>query len=31
MSRLEEDMRAYEHVLRERGYAPAIWPVDGEL
>jgi hypothetical protein len=31
MSRLEEDMRAYEQVLRERGYTPAIWPVDGEL
>jgi len=31
MSRLEEDMRAYEQVLRERGYTPAIWPVDGQL
>jgi len=31
MSRLEEDMRAYEQVLRERGYTPTIWPVYGEL
>ena len=31
MSRLEEDMRAYEAVLRERGYTPTVWPVDGKL
>jgi len=29
--RLEEDMRAYEAVLRERGYTPTIWPVNGKL
>jgi murein DD-endopeptidase MepM/ murein hydrolase activator NlpD len=31
MSRLEEDLREYEAVLRERGYTPTIWPVDGKL
>jgi murein DD-endopeptidase MepM/ murein hydrolase activator NlpD len=31
MGRLEEDMRAYEAVLRERGYTPSVWPVDGTL
>jgi murein DD-endopeptidase MepM/ murein hydrolase activator NlpD len=31
MGRLEEDMRAYETVLRERGYTPTIWPVNGKL
>jgi murein DD-endopeptidase MepM/ murein hydrolase activator NlpD len=31
MGRLEEDMRAYEAVLRERGYTPTIWPVNGTL
>jgi murein DD-endopeptidase MepM/ murein hydrolase activator NlpD len=31
MGRLEEDMRAYESVLRERGYTPTIWPVNGKL
>ena len=31
MGRLEEDMRAYEAVLRERGYTPTIWPVTGKL
>lgn len=31
MSRLEENMRAYEEVLRQRGYTPSIWPVDGKL
>jgi murein DD-endopeptidase MepM/ murein hydrolase activator NlpD len=31
MSRLESDMRSYEAVLRERGYTPSIWPVDGKL
>lgn len=31
MSRLEEDMKAYEAVLRKRGYTPTVWPVDGKL
>ena len=31
MGRLEEDMKAYEAVLRERGYTPTIWPVTGKL
>jgi murein DD-endopeptidase MepM/ murein hydrolase activator NlpD len=31
MGRLEEDMRAYEAVLRERGYTPTLWPVEGTL
>jgi murein DD-endopeptidase MepM/ murein hydrolase activator NlpD len=31
MSRLEKEMRSYEVVLRERGYTPSIWPVDGKL
>ena len=31
MGRLEEDMKAYEAVLRERGYTPTIWPVNGTL
>lgn len=31
MSRLEQNMRAYEAILRERGYTPTIWPVDGKL
>ncbi len=31
MGRLEEDMREYEAVLRERGYTPTIWPVTGTL
>jgi murein DD-endopeptidase MepM/ murein hydrolase activator NlpD len=31
MSRLEKEMRSYEAVLRERGYTPSIWPVDGKL
>ena len=31
MGRLEEDMRAYEAVLRERGYTPTVWPVNGTL
>lgn len=31
MGRLEEDLRAYEAVLRERGYTPTIWPVTGTL
>ena len=31
MSKLEDDMRAYESILRKRGYTPTIWPVDGKL
>ncbi len=31
MSRLEEDMSSYEELLRQRGYTPTIWPVDGKL
>jgi murein DD-endopeptidase MepM/ murein hydrolase activator NlpD len=31
MFRLEHNMRAYEAILRERGYTPSIWPVDGKL
>ena len=31
MGRLEEDMRAYEAVLRQRGYTPTVWPVEGKL
>jgi murein DD-endopeptidase MepM/ murein hydrolase activator NlpD len=31
MSRLEENMRAFEAVLRQRGYTPTVWPVDGKL
>lgn len=31
MGRLEEDLRSYEAVLRERGYTPTIWPVNGTL
>ena len=31
MSRLEKNMQAYEQVLRERGYTPTVWPVDGKL
>ena len=31
MSRLEEDMRAHEAILRERGYTPTVWPVEGTL
>lgn len=31
MTKLERDMRSYEAVLRERGYTPTIWPVDGTL
>jgi murein DD-endopeptidase MepM/ murein hydrolase activator NlpD len=31
MSRLEEDMRSYEAVLRLRGYTPTVWPVAGKL
>jgi murein DD-endopeptidase MepM/ murein hydrolase activator NlpD len=31
MSELERNMRAYENVLRERGYMPSVWPVVGKL
>jgi len=31
MNRLEEDLRSYEAILRERGYTPTVWPVDGTL
>ena len=31
MGRLEEDMRAYEAILRQRGYTPTVWPVEGKL
>lgn len=31
MGRLEEDMRAYEAILRQRGYTPTVWPVEGTL
>ena len=31
MNRLEEDMRAYEAILRRRGYTPTVWPVEGTL
>lgn len=31
MSNLEQDLRAYEAILRERGFTPSIWPVDGKL
>jgi len=30
-SRLEQEMSAHEAVLRERGFTPSIWPVDGKL
>lgn len=31
MGRLELDMSAYEAILRQRGYTPTLWPVDGTL
>ena len=31
MGRLEEDLRAYEAILRQHGYTPTVWPVDGTL
>lgn len=31
MSRLEQELSAQEAVLRERGFTPSIWPVDGKL
>lgn len=31
MGRLEEDLHAYEAILRQRGYTPTLWPVEGTL
>jgi murein DD-endopeptidase MepM/ murein hydrolase activator NlpD len=31
MNRIEEDMSAYEAILRQRGYTPTLWPVEGTL
>jgi murein DD-endopeptidase MepM/ murein hydrolase activator NlpD len=31
MNRLEKNLSAHEAVLRERGFTPSIWPVDGKL
>lgn len=31
MNRLEEDLRSYEAILRQRGYTPTVWPVEGTL
>ncbi|HEV7475651.1 MAG TPA: M23 family metallopeptidase [Pyrinomonadaceae bacterium] len=31
MSQLEHNIKAYEDVLRERGYTPSVWPVVGKL
>ncbi|HEU4767995.1 MAG TPA: M23 family metallopeptidase [Pyrinomonadaceae bacterium] len=31
MNRLEEDMSAHEAILRQRGYTPTLWPVEGTL
>ena len=31
MNRLEEDMSAHEAILRQRGYTPTLWPVQGTL
>jgi murein DD-endopeptidase MepM/ murein hydrolase activator NlpD len=31
MNQLERDIKAYENVLRERGYTPTVWPVVGNL
>ena len=31
MNQLERNMKAYENVLRERGYTPSVWPVVGNL
>ncbi|MEP6570959.1 MAG: M23 family metallopeptidase [Acidobacteriota bacterium] len=31
MNHLERNIKAYENVLRERGYTPSIWPVVGKL
>src|ERR1043166_6058113 len=31
MGRLEEDLRSYEAILKQRGYTPTLWPVEGTL
>jgi murein DD-endopeptidase MepM/ murein hydrolase activator NlpD len=31
MKSLEQNLKAYEAILRERGYTPSIWPVVGKL
>ncbi|HEY0431720.1 MAG TPA: M23 family metallopeptidase [Pyrinomonadaceae bacterium] len=31
MNQLERNLKAYESVLRERGYTPSVWPVVGKL
>ena len=31
MKLLEQNMKSYENILRERGYTPSIWPVVGKL
>jgi murein DD-endopeptidase MepM/ murein hydrolase activator NlpD len=31
MGQLEQNLKAYENVLRERGFTPSIWPVVGRL
>jgi murein DD-endopeptidase MepM/ murein hydrolase activator NlpD len=31
MNQLERNIKAYEDVLRERGYTPSVWPVVGKL
>lgn len=31
MSRLEDDISAHEAILRQRGYTPTLWPVEGTL
>jgi murein DD-endopeptidase MepM/ murein hydrolase activator NlpD len=31
MTQLERDLRAYESVMRARGYTPSVWPVIGKL
>jgi murein DD-endopeptidase MepM/ murein hydrolase activator NlpD len=31
MNQLERNIKAYENILRERGYTPSVWPVVGKL
>lgn len=31
MNQLERNIKVYENVLRERGYTPSLWPVQGNL
>jgi len=31
MAKLEQELSAHEAVLKERGFTPSIWPVDGNL